>query len=47
MTPVRLPPELLARAKRLAEADRRPLSAYLRLLIERGIDEAEQLRGGV
>src|SRR5713101_8273253 len=40
--PVRLSPDLIRRARALADADRRPLSAYLRLLVERGVETAER-----
>lgn len=35
---LRLPAALRARLEAAAQADRRPLSAYVRLLLERGLD---------
>ena len=41
VVPIRLPESLLERARKIADADRRSLSAWIRLVVEKAIEGAE------
>ncbi len=46
-TSLRIEPALLAKAKDIAERERRPLSNVLRILVELGVDTFEKQNGAV